>query len=216
MENQTDDQGSLQITGYHGDIWKDLTTEIQLNFSLVQSYLYGSHEGGVSTGMIGMLHRNEADIAVADFTPTKGRYEVVDFSITLDTYKYYDVVLVFFCWEYPILILPFNRSCLYIKMPTADSNWTTFLNPMSFDSWVVSLIAFVLIPFILAFFYNKWDEITTKLSWPVFITTSSLAQQGLLSTYLSKIVFDMHKKPWKHTCKQFQESQRNLHRFLRG
>ena len=80
--------------------------------------------------------------------------------------------------------MPFNRSCLYIKMPTADSNWSTFLNPMSFDSWVVSLIVFVLIPFILAFFYNKWDESTTKLSWPVFITTSSLAQQGLPSTNL--------------------------------
>ena len=101
VENQTDDQGSLQITGYHGEIWKDLTKEIQLNFSLVQSYLYGSQKEGDWTGMIGMLHRNEADIAVADFTTTKERYEVVDFSITLDTYKY--GVVVFFCWEYPFI-----------------------------------------------------------------------------------------------------------------
>ena len=83
-----DDHNSL--AGFHGQLWKAIAKTLQLNFTLVDvTDEYGSRdENGSWTGMIGMLHRNEADIAVADFTPTKERYQVADFIMPFNTHKY--------------------------------------------------------------------------------------------------------------------------------
>ena len=57
-------------------------------------------------------------------------------------------------------------------------NWDTFMNPMSFDSWMMLLIAFVMISIIAVMFYSASEKGMQNFGWPVFITTSSLAQQG--------------------------------------
>ena len=72
--------GETTITGYMGEVWKDMANKLSLNFTVVEGYQYGGiDENGTWSGMIGMLHYNQADIAVADFTPTPTRRQVVDF-----------------------------------------------------------------------------------------------------------------------------------------
>ena len=79
----------------------------------------------------------------------------------------------------------FYRSCLFTKASKAsDASWTTYINPMSFNSWVMSATTFAFATFVLVIVYSKSEEDEiTNLSWPVFITTTSLAQQGNIILY---------------------------------
>ena len=70
----------VELIGLYGEVWEEMVKNLGLNFTVAMSHQYGGkNEDGSWSGMVGMLHRNEADIAVADFTPTNERYEVVDF-----------------------------------------------------------------------------------------------------------------------------------------
>ena len=69
------------IGGCFGEIWNEVANQIGFNFTIIKAHEYGiKNAQGDWSGMIGMLHRNEADIAVADFTPTQSRSNVVDFT----------------------------------------------------------------------------------------------------------------------------------------
>ena len=81
-------KGKYSLSGFQGEVWEGMTEKLQLEYVTVLGQQYGSkNENGDWTGMIGMLHRNEADIAIAQFTPTKERYEIVDFIMSFDTHE---------------------------------------------------------------------------------------------------------------------------------
>ena len=71
-----------EFTGFLGYIW----TEIERSLGLKSNVHLGTQYGGAPDingqwkGMIGMIHRNEVDVAVADFFPTPVRHTVVDFT----------------------------------------------------------------------------------------------------------------------------------------
>lgn len=97
IKNQTN--GEAELTGYLGEVWQEMANKLHLNFTIVEGYQYGIMEpNGNWTGMIGMLHRNEAEMAVADFTPTQSRSQVVDFAMAFLTDRYVvNTLSTYFC-----------------------------------------------------------------------------------------------------------------------
>ena len=74
------------ISGYYGEIWNDIAEKLDLAYQIVEGKAYGLlQEDGHWSGLVGMVHRNEADIAVADFMPTRAREEVVNFCSLMDS-----------------------------------------------------------------------------------------------------------------------------------
>ena len=82
----TKEKNELQVTGVYGSVWQEFAKSTGLEYEVLESSSYGSlDEDGKWNGMIGMVHRNEADIAVADFSPTSARKEVVNFCSLMDS-----------------------------------------------------------------------------------------------------------------------------------
>ena len=78
-------QNQLQLTGYYGEIWDEIAGKLGLVYDVIEGTAYGIlNEDGHVNGLIGMVYRNEADIAVADFYPTTSRKTVVDFALPTD------------------------------------------------------------------------------------------------------------------------------------
>ena len=93
---QEDENGRLYLTGFHGEVWQDMAKKLGFKYSVVVSDQYGAKdESGNWSGMIGMVHRNEADIAIADFLMNKERYQAVDFITSFNTDKSVFVILLF-------------------------------------------------------------------------------------------------------------------------
>lgn len=88
---QIEGSSEFQVSGYFGDVWSELQN--LLNFT---SHIKESVDGnwgirlhnGTWNGMIGMLTRNEADIALADLTITDARAQVANYFIPFYTVKY--------------------------------------------------------------------------------------------------------------------------------
>ena len=71
-----------KFSGFLGDIWAEIERSFKFESEIVLSTQYGAapDKNNNWKGMIGMLHRNEAHVAVADFIPTPERNTVVDFT----------------------------------------------------------------------------------------------------------------------------------------
>ena len=71
-----------KFTGLLGDIWTGIEKSmgVQSRMHLGTQYGAAPDQNGQWKGMIGMVHRNEVDVAVADFFPTPLRQNVVDFT----------------------------------------------------------------------------------------------------------------------------------------
>ena len=75
-------QSELQISGYYGDIWLEIAEKLDFEFEVIEGYSYGLlQENGFWNGLVGMVYRNEADIAVAGLYFTGSRNTVVDFAL---------------------------------------------------------------------------------------------------------------------------------------
>ena len=99
----------LRIGGYFGKVWHGLL-EKHMNFStrirLNTDGKWGSRdENGSWNGMIEELHSKRAQLALSDFTITKARSEVVDFSPSL-----FEADMV-----------------MFVKIPGRESSWNTFI-----------------------------------------------------------------------------------------
>ena len=78
-------QNQLQLTGYYGEIWLEIAEKLGLEFDVIEGTAYGIlSEDGHWNGLIGMVYKNEADIAIGDFYPTTSRKTVVDFALPTD------------------------------------------------------------------------------------------------------------------------------------
>lgn len=70
------------FSGFIGELWVDIerTLKFKSNISVATQYGAAPDKDGNWKGMIGMLQRNEAQVAVSDFFPTIGRSAVVDYT----------------------------------------------------------------------------------------------------------------------------------------
>ena len=107
-----DKEGQIDVDGYFADIWKELQKITNFSYVMTPSVdgAWGSlKDDGTWSGMVGMILRDEVDIAVADFFITLDRSFVVDFSIPLMS----------------------SKSNMYIPIPAQAAGLSTFVNPFS-------------------------------------------------------------------------------------
>ena len=76
----------------------------------------------------GMLERNEIDIAPADVTITKARSAVVDYLPGMTS----------------------SYQQLFIRNPAEGLNWKAYLEPFTFETWLVIILFVVFIPLIVS------------------------------------------------------------------
>ncbi|PSN53199.1 hypothetical protein C0J52_04507 [Blattella germanica] len=125
------------VEGFFGKIWRSLekTMNFTTEYSKPADDAWGSlTKNGTWNGMIGMILRNEVEIAVAEFTMTALRAGVVDFTIPLiDT-----------------------RNCVLIRNPNAeeDISWLGFLEPFTSNLWIFVLTTIIVISLLLKLLYN--------------------------------------------------------------
>ena len=84
---------------------------------------------------LGQLIKDEIDIAAADFTVTFNRSQVVDFL--------------------PTLVQSWIQ--IFIQNPSASRNWLVFIEPITWQAWMIILVFFTCVPPIICsiFFYGN-------------------------------------------------------------
>ena len=78
--------------------------------------------------LIGMLAKNEIDIAPADLTITKARSTVVDYLPGMSS----------------------SYQQLFIRNPMDSLNWMAYLEPFTFRGWVSIILFVIVVPVIVA------------------------------------------------------------------
>lgn len=105
------------------------------------------------TGVIGMLQRNEADLAITSLFMSLQRSEVVDFS-------------------YPYEVTKFSFAT---RKPEYHPKITAVLSPFSLNVWLIIAAFLILMPFLLSVFYGNFNPMKV-LFWSTF---SSLLTQNI-------------------------------------
>lgn len=78
--------GEIHGSGYFARVWEELSVRLnfKINYILSKDNSIGKLlPNGTWTGLIGMLTKNELDVAVSDFTITAQRVPYIDFSLPL-------------------------------------------------------------------------------------------------------------------------------------
>ncbi|XP_014209295.1 glutamate receptor-like [Copidosoma floridanum] len=122
---QRDDFGNVVgIEGFFGIIVKDLKKTLNLTLKYIESDCKGSLlTNGSWTGVIGLLQRNEADLAANGLIMTIDKMNVIEFT-------------------FPIFL---SKSRIFIKNPSKEEiKWTAYIDPFPFDVWV-SILIFLII-----------------------------------------------------------------------
>ena len=84
----------------------------------------------------GQLHRDEIDIAPAEFTVTELRSRAVDFSLPIAE----------------------SHQKLFVRNPAESPNWTAFLEPLSSACWAVMGVMALTLPFVVTAAVWKGDK----------------------------------------------------------
>ena len=120
----------IQAQGYLMDLALAIVSKTNLTYSLHHNFNYGRTEEDLAIGMY--------DVAVADFTFSKEREKLLDFSI------------------------PFMDTGLIIvmKKPTdPDQDIFSFLSPLSMRMWVYIFTSYIIVSFLLfliTWFLERW------------------------------------------------------------
>ena len=151
--------------GVIGDLWHGII-EKSLNFTTVISAPpdgnWGSvNDSGVWNGMVGGLLENRMDIALASLYKTSTRGQVIDFSVTFDV----------------------SFIGLYVKFPSREASWTTFLDPFHIHVWVsLVFLLFILIVSFYASYYLGPEKFLNRNSFTFsqtpFVVWCSMIAQG--------------------------------------
>jgi ABC-type amino acid transport substrate-binding protein len=122
-------KGNAQYEGYAIDLIDELSLMLNFKYEIRLSNTGGKLQAdGTWNGMIGMIMRDEADIAIADLTITRSREQVVDFT------------------------LPFMNTgvgILFTKATKAEAELFAFLSPFTALVWTCLLGATCLISVVL-------------------------------------------------------------------
>ncbi|KDR11376.1 hypothetical protein L798_14896, partial [Zootermopsis nevadensis] len=125
------------VEGFLGKVWSSLAE--RLNFStqfLKPRVQWGVEVNGKWNGMIGVITRNEADVAIAAFSMSPFRIPVLEF----------------------LKLIMVETSVLYIRKPEMYwPNWTTFFSPLKFELWLCVTIA--------ALILSAGLSVTSRLSY---------------------------------------------------
>ncbi|XP_075532562.1 ionotropic receptor 93a-like [Dermacentor variabilis] len=124
VETTPDKKTVINVTGTMAEMVESLARGLNFTYEwrVPNEKIPGSFENGKWTGLIGMLHRKEADLAAYGFSITKERSEVVNFTSAYD--------------ESPYKIL--------VPKPRANYKYL-FLDPFTWDTWVAVLFSLLLI-----------------------------------------------------------------------
>ncbi|KAK3876549.1 hypothetical protein Pcinc_018677 [Petrolisthes cinctipes] len=112
--------------GYVVDVWHTLQQQLNFTYTATNTLFGSLQQDGVTwNGMVGMLQRQTADVAVAPLSITQIRSITIDFTI-------------------PIQIV---STRLYIKRPVLEGTWTLYGQPFDSFLWLsipVSIIICVI------------------------------------------------------------------------
>ncbi|KAF8763753.1 Glutamate receptor ionotropic like protein [Argiope bruennichi] len=112
-----------RLNGYEGRFLHAILTGLGFQFDIVEAKdgQYGSLKAdGNWTGMVGMVHRGEADLAFTTLAITEQRTEIIDFSPTYENvaptfaYKKPGVTLPLFAYLYPFDIIVWG--CIFLLL----------------------------------------------------------------------------------------------------
>ena len=143
-----------KIGGVLGEIWHDVL-EKMLNFTTVVKPSKDNQYGALGkdkqwTGVIGALLEDETDIGLANLYKTESRGKAVFFSPGLQSIA----------------------TRFFIKFPGKETNWLTFLEPLSPSLWIAILLFLLTISTMLTVADRLGQE--KKLSPGSFTPTNSL------------------------------------------
>ncbi|GFQ94306.1 lig_chan-Glu_bd domain-containing protein, partial [Trichonephila clavata] len=126
MEIKTDGNNNVIFTGgVEAKLIEILSSKLGFDYKLIipDDKEWGKMVDGQWTGMIGMVHRNEADIALGDLTVSGPRFKVVDFvPYTMET------------------------STFVTKIPKAMLKSASFVMPFQWPVWITSIFLFIFMP----------------------------------------------------------------------
>ncbi|GIY95329.1 lig_chan-Glu_bd domain-containing protein [Caerostris extrusa] len=180
-------QGEFYLAeGVMAELLPILAATLKFKYKLTapQDRQWGKKEAnGNWTGMIGLVHRGEADMATCDIIISEERREVIDYSYP------YDILEMVFANKAPEL-LPKFFACFY---------------PFSFGLWLAILGLIITMPFFWRFLFStKFSPIQllgnvyyTILSGASSIRIVSLRDYVLLGTWIAAIFVPV---PLLHCC----------------
>ena len=114
--------------GLHADILRALADKMNFTYTVQRVYQWGSLVNGTWVGMVGMVKRKEADIAVADLIVSSLRSTAVDF----------------------LSVIEHHGIDLYIKTPGDALSFDGYISPLTAHAWAGVLLVLLIIPLILA------------------------------------------------------------------
>ncbi|GBL86639.1 hypothetical protein AVEN_194878-1 [Araneus ventricosus] len=124
-----EDIGEMKLGGVDGRLLSILSQVLQFRYELVSSpdRIWGNHlKNGNWTGLIGMVSRGEADLAIGFLSLTEDRLTAVDFTVP------YSV----------------NEICFATHIPRAIPQPHAFLHSFKWDLWLSILTIWIILPFI--------------------------------------------------------------------
>ncbi|XP_021923390.1 probable glutamate receptor [Zootermopsis nevadensis] len=159
----------IKISGFFGEMWNTLEDQLKFKsdfYKPLDNFFGAPTENGSWNGMIGMLHRGEADFAVAKFVMSPARLQAVDFISTLEQVK----------------------TRLFIKEQRALLvKWDEFLRPFTRRLWMLQLFSMILIGLCFGVTYHVGQRlgleagvasVLQNLYDALFYTFASFCQQG--------------------------------------
>ncbi len=86
---EPDGSNGYKLSGYLADVWRELQKILGFQYSVVRSVdeKWGAlkDDGKTFNGMVGMIQRDEIDVAISSFWSNRERFKAADYSITLIT-----------------------------------------------------------------------------------------------------------------------------------
>ncbi|CAI5440515.1 unnamed protein product [Caenorhabditis angaria] len=161
--------------GYCIDLLHKISKILKFTFTIrkVRDNAYGSKEpNGKWNGMVGELQRGDADLAVASLTISYSRSEVIDFTV-------------------PYMHL--GISILFKKPRMTDSDWFKFMDPLSYEVWLLTFGSYCIVSIAL------W--IISKISpYEQFRLDESTGQYGPVPNQ-----FSLRNSFWFTVCSLMQQ-----------
>lgn len=173
LEVNTNENGKSIISGFEGEFLNIILSKLKQNYEVVvpADGEYGRlNSNGSWTGMIGMLHNNEADMAISLLSITKMRLRVVDFSTSYTT----------------------EEGTFVIEKVKKESLNLAYLSPFDISTWMCFLVSMIALTFLFRSMLNKkmsygqilFGLIASILRQPVSIKYDTSKSKGLLALWL--------------------------------
>ncbi|GFU26535.1 lig_chan-Glu_bd domain-containing protein [Nephila pilipes] len=135
MEITTDEKNNISFTGgVEAKLIKILSSKLRFDYQLFipDDKEWGKFVNDQWTGMVGMVHRNEADIALGDLTISEPRSKAVDFV--------------------PYAV---ETSTFVTKLPKVMLKSASFVMPFQWPVWLTSIFVLIFMPILFKYMMVK-------------------------------------------------------------